>query len=431
MTHANHDYERMLLGALLHWPKSMLHHLAEIEPEDMDLEPHRHIVTAMKSCIESRKPVQAPVVYAELKRLGLHEVVGGPQFLTQLAQDQQVKEGIEYVATRIKALGGLRRFEGSLIDALTAVRGETPGDPEAVVSELMSRIALAAASAQSGGGFIRFDEAIMEGLGEYEANIGKEPGITTGLPQLDSFFRPCPGDLVVVGARPGMGKTSLMLQILRGPGAMDHGGPIALFSLEMRGGELAIRLVAERAGVSPSQLRTTIGSRQMFDRLRVAAGEIADWPVWINPTPGMTIEQMQAGAQRLEMREGPLAVVAIDYLQICGHSRHTLKDSVANRLGHITKGAKALAKDRRCPVLIGSQLSREGAKSGRKPGNHDLRDSGSIESDADAIVFIHGDENEWGARVDRELLVTKSRHGRKGRIECVFEGKTTRFVEKV
>jgi replicative DNA helicase len=423
----NHDYERAFLAGVMAHPKTLAHLLADLEPKDFDCEPHRHIMTAIKSCVDTRKPIQAPVVFAELTRLGLADVVGGVEFLEQLQTCAGPKNAVEWYGKQIAALGGLRRFGSELTDLAAEFQGNI-ANPAEWMASAAARVGAAMTTAQ-GGEWRRIDDVLTSALDEYESHLHQSPGLSWGLTQLDQCARMHQGDLIIIAARPSMGKTSLLLQALQGPGVERHGGPVALFSLEMPGNQLALRLIAEQAGTSLATLRTTKGTTETLDRLRVAAGEMAKRPIYIDDRPGLTIEQMRAGCQRLEMQAGQLAAVGIDYLQIAGFSASTKTRSTADALGHITRGTKALAKERRCPVLMGSQLSRESAKGGRAPGLHDLRDSGSIESDADVVMFIHGDLDATGPILDRQILIRKVRNGVKADIPCRFFGAQTKFRE--
>lgn len=427
----SHDYERQLLSGILRYPKSTTHLASELEPGAFDLEPHRHIATAIVQCCEQQKPLHVPVVWQELVRLGLGEVVGGVEYLRQMSETVVVREGLEFYASHVRSEGAQRRFLSEL-GRLYAEGVELQGEGLEARQEWQGRAASELGQAMAGahgGEFRLLSDVLDDAITHIEDNIGREPGVRTGLARLDRLSRMHPGDLIVIAARPAMGKTSLLLQVLDGDGVKAHGGPVALFSLEMPGDQLGLRLIAERAGVSLAELRATVPTEELVLRLRLAAQEFRDRRIYIDDRPGLTIEQMRAGAHRLELKHGQIAAIGIDYLQICGHSPATRGKSTADALGHITKGAKAMAKERHCPVLMGSQLTRDSVRGNRRPGLHDLRDSGSIEADIDSAWFIHGDPDEHGPCVERWILVSKARNGQTGDVKCNFMGETTTFVE--
>jgi len=237
-------------------------------------------------------------------------------------------------------------------------------------------------------------------------------------------------DLIILAARPSMGKTALALDIAR-QAAVLHGTPVGIFSLEMSSQQLVDRMLASEARVDAWKLRTgKLTQDSEFDKLRDAMDRLSSAPIFIDDEPGSNILRMRSVARRLK-REHGLGLIVVDYLQLMMPTTTKAADSMTQQITEISRSLKILAKELDVPVLALSQLSRAVEQRGGKPRLSDLRDSGSIEQDADVVMFIHRDDrlNENSDRPNiAEILIEKHRNGATGKVELYFDEKKVSFL---
>jgi replicative DNA helicase len=312
-----------------------------------------------------------------------------------------------------------------------------------------------------------FAEATREALqtAEKALNSGGLSGITTGLESLNGKIGGLhSSDLIIVAGRPGMGKSALGTNIgfsaakryLRdmedGIAPEKSGGAaVALFSLEMSADQLATRILAEQSGISSESLRMGKISKQEFRQLARAAAELESLPFYIDDTPGLTIAALRARARRLK-RQKNIGMIIVDYLQLLQGAGRNSNDNRVNEISEISRGLKTLAKELNVPVIALSQLSRAvEQREDKRPQLSDLRESGSIEQDADIVLFIyredyylaskqpaddHPDAAAWKEEMERvyglaEILVSKQRHGATGKVRVRFDSRITKFSDRV
>jgi replicative DNA helicase len=311
-----------------------------------------------------------------------------------------------------------------------------------------------------------FADATKEALKTAERALnsgGHLSGITTGLESMNAKIGGLhKSDLVIVAGRPGMGKSSLatniafsaaqrfMRDIEDGLEAEQSvGAPVALFSLEMSADQLATRILAEQSGISSESLRMGKISKQEFRQLARAAAELESLPLYIDDTPGLTIAALRARARRLKRQKG-IGMVIVDYLQLLQGTGRNANDNRVNEISEISRGLKTLAKELDVPVIGLSQLSRAvEQREDKRPQLSDLRESGSIEQDADIVLFIyredyylaarqpaddHPDIEEWRQEMERaygraEVIVAKQRHGATGKVRLKFDSRVTKFSD--
>ncbi|MDP9096167.1 MAG: replicative DNA helicase, partial [Pseudomonadota bacterium] len=330
--------------------------------------------------------------------------------------------------------------------------------------------------AKDGGspsGFVTFESALTEAIKGAERafkNAGHVSGLSSGLRDLDKKTGGLhPSDLVILAGRPGMGKTALATKIAfgaaralqraaeeRGPDNLAKGS-VAIFSLEMSAEQLATRLLAEESRVSGDRIRRGEIGQKDFDRFIQVSREIATLPLHIDDTPALSLSAMRTRCRRLQRTQG-LSLVVVDYLQLMRPSIGTKQENRVQEISQITQGLKALAKEMAIPVIALSQLSRAvESREDKRPQLADLRESGSIEQDADMVMFIYRDEyylqqrapkqmafkteDEFQGALDKwqrdmemvhnraELLIEKQRHGPTGKIDLLFEGEFTRYAD--
>ena len=470
---SNVQAEQALLGALLANNKAY-ERVSEFLAAEHFADPiHGRIYQAISRRVEAGQLADAVTLKAEFEHAGVLEEVGGTAYLTQLltAMVGIINAG-EYGRTILDTW--LRR---QLIDiGETVVNNAFGADAELdgplqIEAAEQSLFNLAADGGTSGG-FITFERALTDAiLGAERAfrRSGSVSGLTTGLRDLDSKMGGMhPSDLLILAGRPGMGKTALATKIAFGAAKAlltearlndPNGVPkqtVAIFSLEMSSEQLATRLLSEEARISGDRIRRGDIGQKDFDKFVQVSREISSLPIQIDDTPAITMSALRTRCRRLKRTKG-LALVIVDYLQLMRPAAGTKPENRVLEISMITQGLKALAKELSLPVIALSQLSRQVEnRDDKRPQLSDLRESGSIEQDADAVMFVYRDEyyleqkmpkeiafegssdkfnaamDEWQQRMSKahnraDLIIAKQRHGPTGTIPLLFEGEFTRF----
>jgi replicative DNA helicase len=406
----------------------------------------------------------------ELKELG------GPSYLAQLTGSGAALIGARDFATQIYDLALLRSLVGVGRDMVeTAMDTSDSVDPKSQIEQ--AEIALYRVAEQGGeqGGVKTFAQATKLAIEMAERALnsgGHVSGITTGLDSINARIGGLhPSDLIILAGRPGMGKSSLATNIAFNASrrfvrdkedgmdpAKSVGAPVAIFNLEMSSDQLATRILAEQSGISSENLRMGKISQQEFRNLARAAAELENLPLYIDDTPGLTIAALRTRARRLKRQRG-IGVIVVDYLQLLqGGGKAGGDQNRVQEISEISRGLKQLAKELNVPVIALSQLSRAvEQREDKRPQLSDLRESGSIEQDADIVLFIYredyyhashqpkfpvpGDDanvfsahDEWKAKMDKiaglcELIIAKQRHGATGKVSLKFESRITRFSD--
>ncbi len=466
--------EQALLGALLANNKAYERVSEFLVPEHFADPIHGRIFQAISRRIEAGQLADAVTLKAEFEHGGVLDEVGGVAYLGQLlgAMVGIINAG-EYGRAVYDAW--LRR---QLIDVgETVVNNAFGAEPELdgtkqIEAAEQALFDLASADGATGG-FVSFERALTEAIEGAERAFhrsGHVSGLTTGLRDLDSRTGGLhPSDLLVLAGRPGMGKTALatkiafgaaraILEEARAKGAdVAPRAQVAVFSLEMSAEQLATRLLSEEARISGDRIRRGDIGQKEFDNFVRVSREIAALPIQIDDTPAVTLSAMRTRCRRLKRTKG-LALVVVDYLQLMRPSAGTRPENRVLEISQITQGLKAIAKELGVPVLALSQLSRAvESREDKRPQLSDLRESGTIEQDADAVMFIYRDEyylaqkmpkemafdngdkfqaaiDKWQQDMERahnkaELILAKQRHGPTGRIDLFFEAEFTRFAD--
>jgi replicative DNA helicase len=399
-------------------------------------ERHRRIYRAMITITERGGVVDPLTLSEELKRNGELEAAGGKDFIGFLVDAVPTAANIEYHAQIVREKAILRR----LIEVSTTIVAEA-FEGRATATELLdeaeSKI-FQVSQQQTKDGFTRVKELIWPTMERIEALQGTGSAVTgvpTGFKDLDemtSGFQPA--DLIIVAARPSMGKTAFTLNIAQ-HAAIEKGTGVAFFSLEMSKESLVQRMLTSEARIDAQRLRKGMLRDDDFPRLARAAGILASAPVWIDDTPGMTILEMRSKARRLKA-DADLGMVIVDYLQLMAGPSNS--ENRQQEVSQISRGLKALAKELGVPVVALSQLSRapeQRTGDNKRPQLSDLRESGAIEQDADLIMFLYRQEFYDGP-VDKdgnslegkaEVIVGKQRNGPIGIVNLHFHKQYTRF----
>ncbi len=398
-------------------------------------EANRRLFRAMVRLYERGSVIDVITLSEELKKTDELGGAGGMQYLAELLDAVPTAANVEYHASIVREKALLRR----LIDAAQGIVRDAYEPGERAVEEVLDEAeqkVFQVAQSHAREGFVWIKEILWPTFEHIEKLQGSKGGITgvpTGFRDLDNMTTGLQnGDLVIVAARPSMGKTSWVLNVAQ-TAAIEHQVPVALFSLEMSKEQLVLRLLCSEGRVDAQKLRQGRLSPEEHQRLAAAAGHLNTAPLWIDDSPGATVLEMRAKARRLKA-EADVGLVVIDYMQLMSGTGKS--DSRVQEVSAISRGLKALARELDVPVIALSQLSRAPEqRHDRKPQLSDLRESGSIEQDADLVMFLFrpeyyfGPVDEEGNSVEgkAELIVSKQRNGPTGVVDLFFHKAYTRF----
>ncbi len=425
------DSERALLGSLLLKP-DVIHDVGDIvRSESFYAEKHRAIFETMRELSERGEPIDILSLSERLTSKGQLERVGGRAYIAELVSASPSPGNYAHYAELVSRKYVMR----ALIDAAYEINEKAydDGQDTASVLDQAEKLIYGIGDKSASHKFVAIKDKIdgawerIEALSKQDGSIRGAP---TGFPDLDNLLSGLhPSDLVILAARPSMGKTSLALDIARNT-AVRHGTPVGIFSLEMSSEQLIDRMLAAESYVNSWKLRTGgVRDEADFGRIRDALENLSKAPIFIDDKPANNILAMRAVARRLK-REHGIGLIVVDYLQLMAPTTTKASDSMVQQVTEISRSLKQLARELEVPVLALSQLSRAVEQRGGKPRLSDLRDSGSIEQDADVVMFIHR-EDKRNPDSDRpniaEILVEKHRNGPTGSIELYFDEKRATF----
>ncbi|HET8635062.1 MAG TPA: replicative DNA helicase [Gemmatimonadales bacterium] len=426
----SNEAEQAVLGAMLLDQDAALRATESLTDTMFYREPHRRLFRAMVGLTERRVVIDHVTLRDELMRRGELDAAGGLEYLAELVDAVPTAANLEFHARIVKDKAILRR----LIESATAIVTEAY-DAKAVAGDLLdsAESRIFQISQQRGAeGFTRIKEMLwptMERIETLQKSGKAITGVPSGFVDLDSLtsgFQP--SELVIVAARPSMGKTAFVLNVAANAALEGHG--VAIFSLEMSKEALVHRLLTSMARVDSQRVRH--GTLRDFDftQLARAAGLLQSCPLWIDDQPALTLLQMRSKARRLKA-EYNIGAIVVDYLQLMRSPEYS--ENRVQEISDISRSLKALARELEVPVLALSQLSRASEQRGgeRKPILSDLRDSGAIEQDADLVLFIHRpeyyDREDESKRGVAEIMLSKNRNGPTGDITLRFSREYTRF----
>lgn len=421
----NNEAESSVLGAIL-IDKDAIGIVSQIiSPKDFYADINGIIFEAMLSLYEERKPIDILTLTAKLKKnKNLGKVDSA--YLAELVEGVPTAANVEHYALLIKEAStkrGLIKIGGEL--------AELGFNEEKEVNEILDKAESAIFSISQGftaktfipikealaGSFDRIDELHKKGKGLR--------GLETGFTDLDNILSGMQAsNLLILAARPGQGKTAMIVNIAQHL-AVNEKMPVGIFSLEMSQEELVDRFLVGQSDVDAWRLKTGRLSESDFTKLSHAMGELADAPIFIDDTPGISVNEMRTKARRLQM-EHSIELLIVDYLQLADPGKRY--DNRVQEVSIISQYLKKLARELKIPVLAVSQLSRAVEHRGeRRPQLADLRESGSIEQDADVVMFIYRPEGELSNVMQTKLLVAKHRNGPVGEIDLLFRGDRIKF----
>ena len=426
----NIDTEKALLGSLMLRPEGMYDVGDMVTRESFYVDKHRMLFDAMLEIHTRHEPIDLLSVSTRLKERGKFDSIGGGSYLAELVDMVPSSTNAKHYAEIIQRKYILR----SLIEAaehISELGYNEVEQIENVLDEAEKKIYSVTNSSVSKK-FVYLKDTLEEAwerLDKMHREGGELRGVPSGFPALDTLlFGFQKSDLIILAARPSMGKTTLALDIAR-QAATQHNIPVGIFSLEMSTQQLVDRMLSAEARVNAWKLRTgKLSLDEDFDKLRGSLDRLSKAPIFIDDQSGNTIMKMRSAARKLKSEHG-LGLIIVDYLQLM----HTAKshDSMVNQVTEISHSLKELAKDLDVPVIALSQLSRAVEARGGKPKLSDLRDSGSIEQDADIVMFIHR-EDKMDKNADKtniaEILIEKHRNGPVGSINLYFDEEKSTFM---
>jgi replicative DNA helicase len=426
----NIEAEMALLGSILLRPEVLYEIMDTIKGESFYSEKNHVIYDVMFELFGKRQPIDLLSVSSQLKELNKLEVIGGNSYLSELVNIVPSASNALYYGQIVQKKYMMRK----LIHASDHIGGlgyAEEGELEEVLDNAERKL-FEVTNTSTHHKFVPLKDELAEAwerLDRLHNSKEEMRGVSTGFPDLDNKLAGFQkADLIILAARPSMGKTSLALDIAR-QAAVNNNVPVGIFSLEMSSQQLVDRMLAAQANVDAWKLRTgKLSQESDFLSIRESLDKLSKAPIFIDDQPGNNIIKMRSIARRMKSEHG-LGMIVVDYLQLMVPTQ-TKNDNIVQQVTEISRSLKNLARELDVPVLALSQLSREVEKRGGRPRLSDLRDSGSIEQDADVVMFIHR-EDKYKDESERtniaEILIEKHRNGETGKIDLFFNDKKATF----
>jgi replicative DNA helicase len=432
---ANVQAERSILGAILLDNLAYNEAAEHLRAEDFSLDSHRRIYSRMVDLAESSRPIDMITLIEELDRRKELEAIGDVGYVSALVDGVPDRPSIEHY---IKIVRDKALLRGLIHAANTAIaRASDQADPaEDILNDAEATI-FQLSEKRLGRGFMGIQDIVKESFGSVDALLQRGQRITglethyIDLDELTSGLQA--SDLVIIAARPSMGKTAFAMNIAENASVND-GKIVGIFSLEMSREALLLRLLCSCAKVDSHKMRTGSLWREDMEKVIRAMDKLANAPIFIDDTPGIALSEMRAKARRLQQQnQGKLDLLIVDYLQLMSATGSKRYENRTQEVSAISRGLKALAKELRVPVIALSQLSRAPESRGgdHRPQLADLRESGSIEQDADVVMFIFREEvykpDDPELDGKAEIIIAKQRNGPTGKVTLAFIKRSTRF----
>jgi replicative DNA helicase len=449
ITPQSNEAEMATLGAMIMERDAIARSVELLSAEDFYRELHRKIFGAILNLFDKGEPVDYVTVSEELRRRGQLEEIGGAEYLSALIYQCPSAANVEAYAKAVSEKSSLRKLASTADEIMGSAYGEVD-DVNALVDEAEKKI-FAISNKRLGEGFSHIKPLLMNAYDQIERQFqhkGEATGTPTGFAELDDVTAGLqPTDLIIVAARPSMGKTALCLNIAHHV-AMKERLPVAIFSLEMSKDQLVQRLICSEAQINSRDLRRGFLQDSDWHRVTNAVNNLYQAPIFIDDQPSATTFEMRAKARRLAAEHGQLGLIVIDYLQLA-HASGKPENRV-NEISEIARSFKTMARELKCPIIALSQLSRAvEQREDKRPMLSDLRESGSIEAEADVVAFIYrpsyyknkmfkkdgasGPAPGMPPEVDpdegiAEIIIGKQRNGPTGTIRLGFQPEFARFT---
>jgi replicative DNA helicase len=426
----NIDAERSTLGSMMLEKEAIEKGTEVLKPEDFYREAHRVIFEVIVHLANKGEPIDMITVSEELTRRNMLDKIGGIAYLTALANAVPTAANIEYYAKIVAEKSLLR----SIISVATNIVGmgyEATEEVNVILDEAEKQI-FQITQRRNTKGFVSLRNILIETFERIEKLYESKGGVT-GLPTGFTDFNRLtaglqPSDLIILAARPSMGKTTFALNIAQSA-SVDLKIPVVVFSLEMSKEQLALKLLCSEAGVDNQRIRTGTLMDNDWPRLSHALGSLSEAAMFIDDTPGISALEIRARARRIKAEHG-LGLIIIDYLQLM--QSKTRSENRQQEVSEISRTLKSLARELNVPVIALSQLSRAvEQRTDKRPNLSDLRESGSLEQDADLVGFLYR-EDYYNPETDKkgitELIIAKQRNGPVGTVELLFQKEFSKFV---
>ncbi|MCY7070418.1 replicative DNA helicase [Streptococcus oralis] len=425
--------EQSVLGSVFISPESLITLADELAPDDFYKPANKIVFKTMLSLFKKSEPIDATTMVSALTNQGDISKIGGMNYVVELVNSTPTSKNVEHYAKLVKEKATLRRVIADLSDSLSsAYQGDVS------ISDIIAKTEksmLDISNQNTGTGFRNVADILdthMQMVETRSQTDGVVTGLSTGFDGLDKITTGLHEDnLIILAARPAMGKTALALNIAQYI-AVKEKKPVAIFSLEMGAESLIERMLAAEGMVEGYHLKTGNLSVEEWSRLVHAQGNLYDAPIFVDDTAGIRISEIRSKAQKLAQEMGGLGVIIIDYLQLITGSKGENRQQVVSE---ISRELKILAKDLKVPVIALSQLSRAvEQRQDKRPMLADLRESGSIEQDADIVAFLYREAYYQKEQADSqesnnvtELILEKNRHGSLGTVKLYFHKEYTKF----
>lgn len=427
----NIEAEQAVLGSVLLQAETLVTAMERLRTDDFYLPGHRMIFEAMIELGESNQPIDLVTLTSLLQDKQQLEEVGGVGYLSKLVSGVPTAANVEYYAQLVEEKALLRRLIRTATDIVQ--NGYAASDDVGLLLNEAEQRILEIANQRSSSGFISIRDVLMEVFDRVEFlynHKGGTTGIPSGFPDLDKmtsgFQR---SDLIIVAARPSVGKTAFALNIAQNVGVRAK-ETVAIFSLEMSAAQLVQRMVCAESNVDASRMRTGHLEGDDWEKLTMAIGALSEANIYIDDTPGITVADIRAKCRRLKKERG-LGMILIDYLQLI-QGRGKAGENRQQEVSEISRTLKMIARELEVPVIALSQLSRGvEQRQDKRPMMSDLRESGSIEQDADIVAFLYRDDyydKESEKKNIIEIIIAKQRNGPVGTVELVFLKHFNKFV---
>lgn len=425
--------EQSLLGAVFISPDAIISLADELTPDDFYKPANKIVFKTMLSLLEKGEPIDATTMVSALTNQGDISNIGGINYVVELVNSTPTSKNVEHYAKLVKEKATLRKVIADLSDSLSsAYQGDVS------ISDIISKTEksmLDISNQNTGTGFRNVADILdthMQIVETRSQTDGFVTGLSTGFVGLDKITTGLhEGNLIILAARPAMGKTALALNIAKHVATMER-KPAVIFSLEMGAEELIERMVASEGMIPGYHLKTGNLSTDEWKRLVHAQSNLYDVPIFVDDTAGIRISDIRSKARKLSQEMGGLGIIIIDYLQLITGSKRENRQQIVSE---ISRELKILAKDLRVPVIALSQLSRSvEQRQDKRPMLSDLRESGSIEQDADIVAFLYRDAYYQKEHADSQeannvtdLILEKNRHGSLGTVKLYFHKEYTKF----
>ena len=431
---ANIDAERSILGAILLDNFAYNQAAEHLRAEDFSLDAHRRIYARMVDLAESSRPIDIVTLTEELEQKKELRSIGDVGYVSALLEGIPDRPSIEHYVKIVRDKAMLRNLIHAANTAIA--RASEQAEPAEEILDAAEAAVFQISEQRIGRGFTGIPEIIRDSFGSVDALLQRGRRITgletyyTDLDEKTSGFQA--SDLIIIAARPSMGKTAFAMNIAENAAILGQ-KVVGVFSLEMSREALLMRMLCSWARVDAHKMRTGSLWKDDMEKVVRAVDQLAGAPIFIDDTPGISLSEMRAKARRLQQSQGRLDLIIVDYLQLMSAAAGRRYENRTQEVSAISRGLKGIAKEMRVPVVALSQLSRAPESRGgdHRPQLSDLRESGSIEQDADLVAFIFREEvynqDDPELQGKAEIIISKQRNGPIGKVELAFIKHSTRF----